>query len=147
MKVLLLQNVARVGNKDDIVEVSEGYARNFLIKKGFAREVGAGVEKDILQKKQIKERQKSEELQKEIDFVLQHKEKALVLKLKANDQGHLFEKIDKKKLAILLSERSGAKFSEKDINFEAPIKSLGEYEINIKLAGKSFKFLLELQAI
>ncbi len=146
MKVILLQNVARLGNKDDVVEVSEGYARNFLIKNSLAKELSSGALKDLSAKKEAKKAKKEKELQKEIDFLLKYKKQPLLLKLKANEKGHLFEKLDTKKISKLLSDLSSANFSEKSIVLDAPIKELGSYELSVKIDGKTFKILLELKS-
>ncbi len=146
MKVILLQNVARLGNKDDVVEVSEGYARNFLIKNSLAKELSPGALKDLSAKKEAKRAKKEKELQKEIDFLLKYKEQPLLLKLKANEKGHLFEKLDAKKISKLLSDLSSANFSEKSIVLDAPIKELGSYELSVKIDNKTFKILLELKS-
>ncbi len=144
MKIILLQNVARVGSKGDIVDVSEGYARNFLIKQGKAKEATqsevARVKREIESKKK-KAIHKEEQL---IEFVVSLKDNGLTVKKNANDQGHLFEKIDNKKLADLMSVESGLEFKPEHFTFE-PIKELGGFEVEFQLKDKKIKFILNIE--
>jgi len=144
MKIVLVQNVPRVGSKGDIVDVSEGYARNFLIKNGLAKEATQATVKELQIKKQIKQKQKEEELKKEFDFVKKHSEKAFEVQLPANEKGHLFEKLDSKKLLKIINEKEGLAFTEKNIDLNDPIKELGNYDLQCNLDGKKLKFKLSV---
>ncbi len=145
MKVILLKDVTRVGSKGDIVEVSEGYARNFLIKLGLAKEATEASVKELKLKKAKKAEKQAAEESAEFAFVQKYKNEAFVVRLRANEQGHLFEKLDSKKLLKIINEREKLSFKEKQINFE-PIKHSGEYDININLSGKKLKFKIDVLA-
>ncbi len=146
MRVILLKNVARVGSKGDIVEVSEGYARNFLIKNGLAKEADKGAIKELNHKKESKEKQKKKELQKEFDFVKKYSSEAYKVFLHANEKGHLFEKLDLKKLLKLINDKEKLSFTEKELSLNEPIKELGSFDIHCTIDGKKLKFKLSVEA-
>ncbi len=144
MKIILLQNVARVGSKGDIVDVSEGYARNFLIKQGKAKEATPS---EITRVKKEIENRKKKAIHKEeqlIEFVASLKDSGLTVEKTANDQGHLFEKVDNKKLADLMHAKSGLEFKPEHFTFE-PIKEVGKFEVEFQLKDKNIKFILNIE--
>ena len=145
MKVILTKDVARVGSKGQIVEVSEGYGRNFLIKNGLAKEATLSALKEVQIKTKQKQEQKDKTLQKEFEFLLQFKNKPFKLSLRANEQGHLFEKVDARKLMHFLQEAFGNKLPDLRIALVEPIKELGQYELDAVLAGKKIKILVDIE--
>ncbi len=145
MKVILTQNVARLGNKGDIVEVSEGYARNFLLKKNLAREATKGALKDTLNKKETKEKAKDEAIAQKLILAKKLKEEGLVLNLNKNKSGQLFEKIDKAKLVKIIKEKYGVNIKEGEIVFEDTVKSVGDFEFGLKIAGNKFEVDLKIE--
>ncbi len=145
MKVLLIKDVTRLGSKGDVVEVSEGYARNYLIKNGLAVEAQKEHVAAFENKKIAREKKKKEELSKELAAAKKLEKKALKISLPANEQGHLFEKLDARKLSNILNERFGANFTEKQISLES-IKELGEYFVQVKVGNKAYKIKVIIEA-
>ncbi len=144
MKVILIQNVARLGNKGDVVDVSEGYARNYLIKNNLAKEASkSAIQGNEMSKKKKAERQE-EIMRKKFAFVKATSTDPLQINLRANDKGHLFEKLDKKKLVKIISEKAAADFSEKEVLLDEPIKELGRYSLAVLLSGKKLDLKIEL---
>lgn len=132
MKVILLKDVAKVGKKFDVKDVSDGYALNFLIPQGKAKTATTdGLAKvEVLKATADAERKIQEDLlaknMHEIDG------KVIEIKEKANDKGHLFAGIHKERVAEILSESVHFSVEPTCIELEKPIKEVGEYDIVLK---------------
>jgi len=135
MKVILLKDVKKQGKKDEIIEVSDGYAENFLIKNGLAVKYTTG-SKNILD--MTIEKRKSEELTL-IEECQKTKEKIekleLVFKVKTGNQGKVFGSISSKQIAEELSKKN-INIDKKIIKIENPIDTLGVHLVNIVLHKK-----------
>lgn len=133
MKVILTQQVKGLGGPGDVVEVSDGYAQNYLIPRGLARKATAGALKDLEQKRaaaarrEAKERAEAEELAKSLSG------KVIVIKAKAGEKGHLYGSITAKDVADAVLEQAGLKIDRKKIEIPEPIKELGKREIVAKV--------------
>jgi large subunit ribosomal protein L9 len=132
MKVILLQTVKKVGKQGEIIEVSEGYARNFLIPKGYAVEASKGNLKTLEDQKQAEKRKKEKELKEAQEYGEKISKLKLEIVTKAGEGGKLFGSVTSKEIASLL-EKKGIKVDKRKIELPEPIKSLGEYNITIKL--------------
>lgn len=132
MKVIMLQTVKKIGQEGQIVEVSEGYARNFLLPKAYAVEASKGNVKNLDEKKQAEGRKKGKELEAAKKFAQKIDNTPLTITAKSGEGGKLFGSVTSKDLAELLAKK-GIKVDKRKIELSEPIKSLGEYEINIKL--------------
>ncbi len=132
MKVLLLQDVKGSGKKGDIVEISDGYAKNFLIKKGLAKQADKVVisekkaQLESLERTKMLEKQSAEELAKELN------KKSVVVKAKLGDNGKLFGAVTSKEIAESLLS-AGYSVDKKKIVLDSPIKSVGKYQVMAKL--------------
>lgn len=146
MKVIFLKDVPRVGKKDDIKEISDGYAQNFLFPRKLAivatMQSVANLER---QKKEIKiEREVQENLLlRNLEGL---KDKVLVMYGKANEKGSLFQAIHVKEISEAMHKEHLAEISPEFIDLEKPIKEVGEYEIPIKIKGKKSSFKLVVEA-
>lgn len=132
MKVILREDVERVGKTGDLVEVSIGYARNFLIPKKLAAEA---TEKNVkaleharrlISDKTKKERKEALELAKKIG------EASVTIQVKVGEEDKLFGSVTAKDIADALSYE-GIKIDKKKIQLESPLKELGTFDIPIKL--------------
>ena len=141
MKVLLLQDVKGSGKKGDIVEVNDGFARNFLIKKNMAKEADKAV---ILEKKSqvaSEERTKMLELEAAKKKASEIKDKEVTIKAKTGENGKLFGAITSKEIADAVVGELKIEVDKKQIVLTSPIKSTGKYQVEAKLhAGVSVKF-------
>lgn len=130
MKVILLQDVAKLGRRFSIVEVPSGHALNKLIPQGLAEEatkqnltkLQKRIEKGVADRVQDKENV-NEALQK-------LKEAHVVVSVTANDHGHLFETLKPKKIADAM-HAVGVVIDEEHIHIEDPIKEIGEHSVKI----------------
>lgn len=132
MKVIMLQTVKKVGKQGEILEVSEGYARNFLLPKGYAVEASKGNVKSLDDQKQAEKRKKSKELDDAKAYAEKISKTELKINAKAGEGGKLFGSVTSKEIASLLAQK-GIKVDKRKIELAEPIRSLGEYDINIKL--------------
>ncbi|KKP86348.1 MAG: 50S ribosomal protein L9 [Parcubacteria group bacterium GW2011_GWC1_35_8] len=145
MKVIFLSDVPRVGKKYDTKEVNDGYAMNFLLPRKLAvlATPKALAELEMHKKEIAIEREVQEDLlMKNLEEI---KGKAIVLKGKTNELGHLFSAIHKKEIVTAMKEQNRADISEEFIILDKPIKGVGEFEIPISIKGKksSFKLIVE----
>ena len=132
MKVVLLQDVKGQGKKGEIVDVNEGYARNFLIKKGFAEAATASKINDINQKKAAADYHKAEEIKATQALAKEVYGKLFTVKIKAGSNGKVFGSVTAANISDALQE-AGYSVDKKKIVLPQPIKLLGEYEIDLKL--------------
>ena len=132
MKVVLLQDVKGQGKKGEIVEVNEGYARNFLIKKGMAEAATASKINDINQKKAAADYHKAEEIKATQALAKEIYGKLFTVKIKAGQNGKVFGSVTASNISDALQE-AGYTVDKKKIVLTQPIKILGEYEIDLKL--------------
>ena len=137
MQVILKKDVQNVGEAGDVVNVKDGYARNFLFPKNFAELATKGAmdnrEKNLarLQAKQEKLHNEALEKAKEIEKI-----GTLELSAKAGESGKLFGTITTKKLCEELKEKAGIELDRKMVSLNAPINKIGEYKMLIKLTSK-----------
>ena len=137
MQVILKKDIQNVGEAGEIVNVKDGYARNFLLPKNFAELATKGAldnrEKNLarLQAKQEKLHNEALEKAKEIEKIA-----TLELSAKAGESGKLFGTITTKKLCEELKEKSGIELDRKMVSLNAPINKIGEYKMLIKLTSK-----------
>ena len=132
MKVVLLQDVKGQGKKGEIVDVNEGYARNFLIKKGMAEAATASKINDINQKKAAADYHKAEEIKATQALAKEVYGKLFTVKIKAGQNGKVFGSVTAANISESLQE-AGYSVDKKKVVLAQPIKILGEYEIDLKL--------------
>ncbi len=146
IKVLLLENVAKLWNKGDIVEVSDAYARNVLFRTNKAKIADKATIK-AYEKKQQKLQQEKQQLKEKINKALEDiKQNWLILKVSAADDGHLYEKVDSKHIENAFVEKYGFRPENRQIEF--PIKKankLGEYEFFFVLDWKKIPLTLKVE--
>ena len=133
MKVILLKDVKGTGVKGDVVNISDGYARNFLFPKGLAVEATKSnlnelKNKERAQQKRIEqEKQEARELAKKISDI------TLVIKAKSGENGKLFGSVTNKEIAQELKKQHNITIDRKKIVLDEPIKQLGQMELEVKL--------------
>lgn len=133
MKVVLLQDVKALGKKDDVVDVSDGYARNFLFPKGLAVEATKGKLNEISQKKSALENKKRQEMEEAKALAERLSKIEVAIKTKAGAGGKLFGSITAKDIADIIKKEHKIEIDRKKIVLDDAIKSLGTQEIEIKV--------------
>ncbi|MEX1376416.1 MAG: 50S ribosomal protein L9 [Eubacteriales bacterium] len=133
MKVILLKDVKGSGKKGDIVNVSDGYARNFLFPKGLAQEATKQNINTVEQKKAAIEHQQELELQEAKDLAASLDNKEVTIKLKAGANGKLFGSANTKDVADAVNEQLNMDIDKKKLVLKDSIKECGVYPVKIKL--------------
>lgn len=134
MKVILLEDVKKLGKKGDLVNVADGYARNYLFPRNLAQEATAGGIKQLKQEKAALENKKRKEIEQAKELAAKLSETIVTLKVKSGEQGKLFGSVTSKDISVALKEQQNIEVDRRKIELLEPIKSLGSYEIDIKLA-------------
>ena len=133
MKVILLQDVKGTGKKDDIVNVSDGYARNFLLPKKLAVEASASAMNDIKNRERAKEHRIQEEKKAAQAIADKLTGTTVRLSAKAGNSGKLFGSITAKEVAEAISRVAGIEIDKRKVALASEIKSFGTYECEVKL--------------
>ncbi|QCX33618.1 50S ribosomal protein L9 [Caloramator sp. E03] len=133
MKVILKQDVKGLGKKGDIVNASDGYARNFLFPKNLAMEATEGTIKDYQIKKESEAKKKLKELQEAQELAKKISQLTLTLKVKAGENGKLFGSITSKDISEALKNQYGYQIDKKKIVLNEAIKVAGSYDVEVKI--------------
>lgn len=133
MIVILNKDVKGTGKAGDVVKVSDGYARNMLIPKGFAVEATQGNIRNLEKQKAIAAEKKLQEKKAAQAQAERIAELAVTIKTKAGDGGKIFGSITSKDVAEALSRQHNIVVDKKKIQLDSPIKQIGETSVDIKL--------------
>ena len=140
MKVLLLQDVKAQGKKGEVVNVSDGYARNFLFPKKLAVEADAKIMNDIKNKESAKQHKIELEKQAARDTAAKLQSVVVKIRIQAGTDGRVYGSVTSKDIAEALMEQHGIEIDKRKIVLDAPIKNYGTYTLDVKLypeiAGK-----------
>ncbi len=135
MKVILLKDVKGTGKKDDIVEASDGFATNFLLKKGLAVPASKQAVNENVQKKEAAAFHKEEQRKADKELGDKLKGQSVVVKVKSGENGKIFGSITNKEIAEQL-KTMGYDIEKKKIIVPAPIKNTGVYDISVRISAE-----------
>lgn len=148
MKVILLQDVKDLGKKDAIVNVSDGYARNFLFPRKVAVEASEGAMKTIADKKNSEANKKNMELQAAKELADKLSKIEVHIKTKAGENGKLFGSITNKDIAEFIKTQHKIEIDKKKIVMQDAFKATGEQQVEIKVyPGVSAKVKVTISAL
>lgn len=133
MKVILQQEVKKLGKKGDIVEVSEGYARNFLLPQKLAIPATNNNINDVKQKKASEERKRQQQLDEAKVLAAQMAKVEVTIPVKTGEGGKLFGSVAGKDVAEALVAQHGIEMDKRKIELKDTIKALGTYQAVIRL--------------
>lgn len=133
MKVILLEDVKKVGKKGDILELKDGYARNALIPKGLAVEATNVTLNQRKLEKQSEEKRKQQELDAANEIKEKINEKKVTLTIKTGEGGRVFGSVTAKEIAEAICKKFNIQLDKKKINLAEPIKAIGSRSISVKL--------------
>ncbi len=146
MKVLLLADLKGSGKKGDIVEVADGYGKNFLIKKGLAQAATASTVHDVAQKKAAAEFHKAEEIKALKELAATLEGKTVKVKIKTGENGKMFGSVSSQHVATALTEM-GYDIDKKKIKMEN-VKTLGALPAEIRfMEGVTAKITVSVEAL
>ena len=131
MKVILLKDVKALGKAEEIKEVSDGYARNYLLKNGLAKEATAEGINSVKIKKEAEERAAAEKKKTAIESRDKLKGKTVELFVKCGEKGKVFGSVTPHQIADEIS-KSGVAVDKKMLVVKEPMKNVGAYEVEIK---------------
>ena len=148
MKVVLLKDVRNMGKRDDILTVSDGYARNFLFPQKLAAEATPGTLKEIERKRAAQDAREAElkaEAQAKAELL---KNKVITLQVKCGEKGRLYGSVTAAEVADALEKQHGIKADKRKIDIGDPIRETGIREISVWLySGITTKMKLDVQPI
>ena len=136
MEVILLADVKALGKKGELVNVSDGYAKNFLFKKKLGIEATAKNKNDLKLQKKHEEQVAQEKLDDAKAFAEELKEKSITVSIKTGSGGRSFGSVSTKELAAAAKEQLGYELDKKKMVLPEPIKSPGIFDLPIKLHPK-----------
>lgn len=146
MKVLLRVDVEGVGRKGDILQVADGFARNYLIPKQRAIEATAGVEAQAsamrrsAAQKEARDRERAEAVAKTLVPLV------ISVPAKAGAEGRLFGSVSTADVATAVNDQAGIELDRRALRIEEPIRALGLHELRVKLAG-NVEFPLKVEVV
>ena len=146
MQVILLQDVARVGRKYDVVDVSNGYANNLLFPRKLAELATPEKVAELSKRKEaarVAEDAKMEAMKEKLTALA---EQTITFEVRADDQGHLFKKIRQESILELLSDEHGLEIPKESVLLDTPIHEVGEHQVDIEVAGQRTTLTVEVVA-
>ena len=148
MKVVLLKDVKNVGKRDDILTVSDGYARNFLFPQKLAAEATPGALKEIQRKRAAQDAREAELLAEAKNKAAALKDKVITLEVKCGDKGRLYGSVTSAEVAEALEKQHGVKVDKRKIDIGDPIRETGMKTISVWLySGVTTPMKLDVQPI
>ena len=133
MQVILLQDVKSLGKKGEIVKVSDGYARNFVIPKKLGVEATEKNKNELKLQKAHEDKVAAKKLADAKAMAEDLAGRKIIVKMKAGENGKVFGSISAKEIAVAAKEQHGLELDKKKIQVAEPIKSFGTFEVPIKL--------------
>jgi large subunit ribosomal protein L9 len=133
MKVILMQDIADQGKQGEIVNVSDGYARNYLFPRKLAVEAAGGALKNLQIKHALEDRRTGKMLQSAEKAADLLRDKTVTLTVRAGENDRLYGRITAADIAEAAQKNLGVTLDKRKVGLLDPIKALGEYEVPIKL--------------
>ena len=148
MKIILKQDVKTIGKKDEIHEVSDGYARNFLLPRGLAAPADAAALNQARTKSEAKAHHEAEARAAAQELAARIAGQTVSTKIKGGASGKLYGKVTGKEVAELLSKLTGTEIEKKKGELPSAIKELGTYDATGRLyAGISASFKVKVEEL
>ena len=136
MKIILLQDVKSLGKKGEIVNVSDGYARNMILPQKLGVEATGKNLNDLKLQNQHAEKVAEENLEKAKELAKALENQTVEVKIKSGKDGKTFGSVSTKEIAVAVKEQLGLELDKKKMVLNDGIKTLGTYEVNVKLHPK-----------
>jgi len=147
MKVVFLETVTRIAKKNDVKEVSAGYAANFL----FPKKLAVTATKEELAKLSLRKASIEAEVKIQNDLLEKNiqtlKEAKVTLSFKANEEGHLYAKVSADEIIVALKSQAHIDLSPEFLDLKDPIKTVGEHTITVQSGNKKGSFTLIIEAL
>ena len=135
MKVVLLQDIKGTGNKDELVSVADGYARNYLFPRRLAEPATASAINLVNTKAEAREHKKAQELEEARQLASELSGKTFAVRAKSGGGERLFGSVTAKEIADAIKTETGRDIDKRRIALDKDIKTYGTYEATVKLAA------------
>lgn len=136
MKIILLEDVKSVGKKGDLVELKEGYARNFILPKKLGVEATGENLNNLKLQNQNKEKIAKEQLEAAKELAKELEQMTVKLEIKGGEGGKTFGSVSSKEIAKGVADQYGKEIDKKKIQLSEAIKTEGTHEVTVKLHPK-----------
>ena len=148
MKVILLQDIQGTGKKDQIIEISDGYARNYLLPRKMAKEATSEAV-NSLQKSREADKHRQEVRRQEAEVKARAlKGKVIQLEVRGGENGKLFGSVTTDQIAAALKAQHDVDIDRRKLELEEPIKTAGQFFVNVKLvAGIATRMIVNVKVI
>lgn len=147
MKVILKEDVSKLGRKGDLVEASDGYVRNYLIPRGLADEATPAKIKEWQKEKKTQEKKEEKLLAEAEEKCRWLQGKRIVVKASAGDSGKLFGSVTNAHVEEALKKQLDVSIDKKDIKLDENIRKTGEYSFTVKLySGVEARMTVKVEA-
>lgn len=133
MKIILLQDEKKLGKKGDVIEASDGYARNYILPKKIGVEATPKNLNDLKLQKANSQKIAQEQLEAAKALAQDLEPRQVVVKIKAGEGGKTFGSVSSKEIAAALKEQHGIELDKKKIQLSESLKNFGNYEVTVKL--------------
>ena len=133
MKVLLTEDVKKLGKKGEIVEVSDGYAKNYILPQKLGMEATKAIQNEWQVRKGSEANRKEKEKQEALALAKELTGKSVTIRTKAGEGGRLFGSITTKEVAELIHQQLGLDVDKKKLTLNAAVKAIGHYTVSIRL--------------
>lgn len=133
MKVILLQDVKKVGKKGELVEAADSYARNVLLRQNLAVEANGRTMNDLKLRRANDEKVAAENLEKAQELKELLEKSSVTIRAKTGEGDRLFGSISGKEIADVAKEQLGIELDRRKIVVDTPIKNIGTMEVTVKL--------------
>ena len=133
MKIILTEDAKSLGKKGEIVEVNDGYARNFILPKKLGLEANGRNMNDLKLQKANADKLAKEQLEAAQEFARVMETKEVIVTMKSGEGGRVFGSVSSKEIAQEAKKQCQMEIDKKKIQLPEPIKSFGVYEVAVKL--------------
>ena len=133
MKIILLQDEKKLGKKGDVIEASDGFARNYILPKKIGIEATAKNMNDLKLQKANEDKHAKEQLDAAKALAAQLEDKQITVRIKGGEGGRTFGSVSSKEIAAACQEQHGIEIDKKKIQMTESLKNVGSYEVPIKL--------------
>lgn len=133
MKIILLQDEKKLGKKGDVIEASDGFARNYILPKKIGIEATAKNMNDLKLQKANEDKHAKEQLDAAKALAAQLEDKQITVRIKGGEGGRTFGSVSSKEIAAACQEQHGIEIDKKKIQMTESLKNFGSYEVPIKL--------------
>ena len=147
MKILLRADVENLGKKGDLVDVADGYARNYLVPRGLALKASRGAQKQADAMRRNREAREARDRDAAQALAAQFDGRTITIKARAGGEGRLFGSVTSADIADAVQKQTGAELDRRKIALDEPLKELGSAELQVRLHPEvTATLLVEVEA-